>query len=282
MKNDFEISLLESGNVIKRGLGIIASNVGKAVACITLVVTALVLFTDIGFAEFGGESFTSTMAVMLLASYLMYFSMEDAGERLGEESEEYVKAYGECSKLSEEITGSDIPMLRNFCKEYAKEELEYRRQNLLLYYGYTEEDYKKYKTVGSCAKKAIKYLKKADRLKAFNLTPKMLLSKEKTRDRSELRNPENSKLMSMILKLIPTTLCMTVTVSVMLTAKENFGVADVIDGFFKLSALPVIGFRGYADGYNYSKRTQSNWISTKSRLLEAFIKQKNLSFAKEN
>ena len=282
MKNDFEISLLESGNAIKRGLGILASNVGKTVAVITLAVTSLVLFTDIGFAEFGGESFTSTMAVMLIASYLMYFSMEDAGERLGEESEEYVKAYSECAKLSNEITGCDIPRLRSFCKDYAKEELEYRRENLLLCYGYAKEDYDEYKASGTCEKKALKCFRKADRLKAFNLSPKILLSKEKTKERSELKNPENSKLPSMILKLIPTTLCMTVTVSVMLTAKENFGIADVIDGLFKLSALPVAGFRGYADGYNYAKRIQSSWISTKTRLLEAFIKQKDIYSEKGN
>lgn len=279
MKNDFEISLLESGNIIKRGLRILASNVGKTVAVITLVVTSLVLFTDIGFTSFTGESFTSTMAVMLLASYLMYFSMEDAGERLGEESDEYKKAYDECSQLSDKITGSDIPMLRSFCKDYAKEELEYRRLNLLLRYGYGESDYQNYKSSEACNKKALRIFRKAEKLKAFNLTPKILLSKEKTREKSELRNPENFKLISMIARLIPTTLCMTVTVSVMLTAKENFGAADVIDGLFKLSALPVVGFRGYAAGYNYTKRTLSSWISTKARLLEAFLSRKE-SFSK--
>ena len=274
MKNDFEISLLESGNLIKRGCGILVSNIGKTVAVITLVVTALVLFTDIGFADFTSESFTSTMAVMLLASYLMYFSMEDAGERLGEESEEYLKTYEECRLLSEKISGQDVPKLRSFCKEYAREELEYRRSGLLLYYGLSESDYENYKTSGTCSKRARRVFKKADRLKAFNLTPKMLLSKEKSREKNELRNPESFKLPAMIIKLIPTTLCMTVTVSVMLTAKENLGAADVIDGLFKLSALPVVGFRGYAAGYNYTRRTLPSWISTKARLLEAFLARK--------
>lgn len=279
MKNDFEISLLESGNLIKRGCGILISNIGKTVAAITLVITSLVLFTDIGFASFTGESFSSTMAVMLLASYLMYFSMEDAGERLGEESEEYKQAYDGCCRLSEKITGQDIAALRSFCKEYAKDELEYRRSNLLLRYGYCESDYLNYKNAGACDKKARKIFKKADKLKAFSLTPKMLLTKEKSKEKNELRNPESFKLASMIIKLIPTTLCMTVTVSVMLTAKENFGAADVIDGLFKLSALPVVGFRGYAAGYNFTKRTLSSWISTKSRLLEAFLSDKE-SFSK--
>lgn len=279
MKNDFEISLLESGNLIKRGCGILVSNIGKTVAVITLVITSLVLFTDIGFAKFTGESFTSTMAVMLLASYLMYFSMEDAGERLGEESDEYKKAYDASCRLSDKITGQDIKALRSFCKEYSKEELEYRRANLLLRYGYSVSDYQNYQSAGTCDKKARRIFRKAEKLKAFNLTPRMLLSKEKSREKNELRNPESFKLPSMIIKLIPTTLCMTVTVSVMLTAKENFGAADVIDGLFKLSALPVVGFRGYAAGYNFTKRTLTSWISTKSRLLEAFLTDKE-SFSK--
>ena len=282
MKNDFEISLLESGNLIKRGCGILISNIGKTVAAITLVITALVLFTDIGFASFTGESFSSTMAVMLLASYLMYFSMEDAGERLGEESEEYKEAYDACRQNSEKITGRDIQALREFCKSYAKEELEYRRANLLLHYGYTENDYQNYKKSGTCSKNSRKIFKKAERLKAFDLTPKMLLTKEKSREKNELRNPESFKLPSMIMKLIPTTVCMTVTVSVMLTAKENFGAADVIDALFKLSALPVVGFRGYAEGYNFTKRALTSWIKTKSRLLEAFINGKEAFSKVEN
>lgn len=273
MKNDFEVSLLESGNLIKRGCGFLISNLGKTVAVITLVITSLVLFTDIGFAKFTSEGFTSTMAVMLLASYLMYFSMEDAGERLGEESEEYKKASALCAELSDKIKGSEIPMLRAFCKDYAREELEYRRGNLLLYYGFTEEDYRKYKGGGACDKKSRRVFRKADRLKTFALTPRELLSKEKKRERSELQNPESTKLPAMILKLIPTTLCMTVTVSVMLTAKENLGAADIIDGIFKLSALPVVGFRGYASGYNFAKHTETSWLRTKARLLEAFIKK---------
>lgn len=282
MKNDFEISLLESGNLIKRGCGMLVCNVGKTVAVITLVVTSLVLFTDIGFTEFTSEGFTSTMAVMLLASYLMYFSMEDAGERLGEESEEYKKTSALCSELSSKIGGDEIHMLRAFCKDYAEGELEYRRGNLLLYYGYAEDDYQKYKSGKACEKKALRIFKKADRLKAFTLTPKELLSKEKTQDGSELRNPESSKLLAMIIKLIPTTVCMTVTVSVMLTAKENLGAADIIDGVFKLSALPVVGFRGYAAGYNYTKRTLTSWLAAKARLLDAFLKRKESFFKQEN
>ena len=77
----------------------------------------------------------------------------------------------------------------------------------------------------------------------------------------------------MILKLIPTTVCMTVTVSVALTAKDNMSLAAVFDGIFKLASLPIIGLRGYASGYFYSRFSLPVWLDTKSRLLDAFIKQ---------
>ena len=55
MADKFEFSLLEAGRAMQRGMITLAANVGKVTALITLVVTALVLFTDIGFADFGTD-----------------------------------------------------------------------------------------------------------------------------------------------------------------------------------------------------------------------------------
>ena len=273
MKDRFEVSLLESGELVKRGATALINNAGRAIATITLIISALLLFTDIGFMGFYGENFTSTLTVMLIASYLMYFSMEDAGEKLGEESEEYKTAFEKCENLAKNIGGDKIPALRDFCKDYAKEELDYRRANLLLRYGYSETEYNDYLNGKAATGKAYRVFRKADRLKPASVTPKVLLSREKSRERNELINPENSKILRMLLKLLPTTVCMTVTVSVMLTTKENLNAAVIIDGLFKLSALFIVGFKGYASGYNYAKRTLPLWLDTKSRLLDAFLKK---------
>ena len=274
MKNSFESSLLESGELIKRGASVLVANVGKVIAVITVFVSVLVLFTDISFRDFGAESFTSTMAVMLIASYLMYFSMSDTGESRGEESDEYKAAEKRCSELSAKVGGDMIGELREFCKSYSEKELEYRRLALIMSLGYGENEYSAYKRGEACDKKAARAFKKADRLKAISITPKVLLSKEHVRGRSELINPESSKIFTMLLKLIPMTLCMTVTVSIMLTAKENLDTVTVIDGIFKLSSLPIVGFKGYASGYSYTKRTLPLWLDTKSRLLDAFLKSR--------
>ena len=221
MKDKFEISLLESGEILKRGATALLNNVGKTVAIITLTVTALVLFTDISFADFNRESFTSTMAIMLMASYLMYFSLEGSGERLGEESEEYKSSKSACDALIGRVGGEKIGALRAFCKEYSEEEASYRRMNLLISKGYSVEEYLAYKKGEPAPKGAARVFKKADRLKATALTPKELLAKERSGTKSELHNPESSKLLRTLIRLLPTTVCTTVTVSVMLTTKDN-------------------------------------------------------------
>ena len=207
--------------------------------------------------------------------YLMYFSLEDAGEKLGEDTEEYKASKARYDELVKKIPGESIPSLRKFCSDYSAEELRYRRENLLYSCGYTYKEYEDFHKgiiPDDIVPKTRRAYLRADLMKAVSLTPKTLLSPDRVRGKSELSNPESSKLLRMIISLIPSTICMTVTVSVMLTAKEDLGAAEIIGGILKLSTLPIIGLRGYAAGYNYTKRTLPVWNETKTRLLEAFLK----------
>ena len=61
------------------------------------------------------------------------------------------------------------------------------------------------------------------------------------------------------------------TVSVMISLKENLTVAGVIEILLKLSTLPVIGLRGYAQGYEYATESERGWLDIKSRLLDSFL-----------
>ncbi len=272
MKDNFELTLLASGDIMKKGYAFLINNIGKAIALITITVTALVLFTDIGFADFGSEKFTSTLAVMITASYIMYFSLEDAGEKLGEESEEYKKAMKNYIAATEKIDGSNLMDLRQFCEGYSSAERDYRRKMFLMRSGYGTDEYENYKSGGFTPdKKTLRVFRKADKMQPTAISPKTLLAKERSRDDSELRNPEKAKFFRMLPNLIPCMLSMSVTVSVMLTAKENMNLATVADGILKLSGLPIIGFKGYSAGYNYVKNSLCLWIETKTRLIEAFI-----------
>ena len=265
----FEVSLLESGELIRRGLGTLASNAGKAIAAITLIVACLVTFTEVGFCELGTESFTSTLVLMLTASYLMYFSLEEAGERLGEESEEFGAASEEYAAAASKISPADIDELRNFCREYTEGELEFRRMGIICSSGYSALEYEKYKSGERTSKKARRTFRRAERDRLYQLTPGMLLEKEGRR-KSELKNPERGKLLSLLFKLIPSTVGMVFTASVMLGAKEGLTASVVIESILKLATLPIVGFRGYSIGYAYAKSTRPAWIRTKTRLLLAF------------
>ena len=53
MKNDFEASLIKSGEIIKRGAGTLLENLGKIIALLTAIIAALVIFTEISFSGFG-------------------------------------------------------------------------------------------------------------------------------------------------------------------------------------------------------------------------------------
>ena len=271
MKDGFDMGIVSSGQLVKKGYSLLIANVGKTVALITLAVTALVSFTEISFSEFGSESFTSTLVMMLIASYVMYFSLEDAGEKLGRESDEYKTASERLTELKSKIKGSDVSRLREFCLDYRNAELEYRRSNLLFSLGYTEEEYKRYIQGEKMSKKALKDLGRVKKIKCAELDAASLLSGER-RSESELKNPESSRLIHMILKLIPSTVCTLFTISVMISVKDNLTAAGVIEALLKLSTLPVIGLKGYSGGYEYVTDSEIGWMETKARLLDAFLK----------
>ena len=275
MKSKLEIGLIEGENILKKSGVMLINNLGKTIATITLFVSALVMFTDVSFADLGTESFVSSALIILLASYLMYFSLEDAGERLGEESDEYKAALLEYDAEKKKIGGDEIEALRSFCLRYSEEDLKYRQRALVTSYALSPIEFEKYLSGEKTNKEWEKVFKKAARLRAVPISPRALLTKDRESKKSELINPEKFKLLSLVLKLIPTTVCMTVTVSVMLTAKEGLDAAGVIEGILKLSALPVIGFRGYASGYGYVRKCYIPWIETKRRLLETYNEKKH-------
>ena len=56
-----------------------------------------------------------------------------------------------------------------------------------------------------------------------------------------------------------------------MSTKDGTTLDSIIDGLFKLTALPIVGLRGYSEGYSYVKNSKTVWIETKARLLEAFL-----------
>ena len=270
MKDGLDLSLVNSGTLVKRGYSFLIANVGKTVALITLAIVALISFTEISFSGLGAQGFTSTLVMMLIASYVMYFSLEDAGEKLGRECEEYKQTVKRYKELKDRINGDDLPRLRQFCLDYRQAELEYRRWNTLFSLGYTKEEYESYLRGDKIPKKARKALGRVKKIKCADLTAANLLSGESMR-KKELKNPEESRIFHMILSLIPSTVCMIFTISVMISLKESLSVEGIIEALVKISTLPIIGLKGYSGGYEYVTNEEKEWLEIKSSLIESFI-----------
>ena len=253
------------------GIGAFLENSGKVIAVITLVVSALVTFTNVSFSAAFTENFTCQMLIMLLSSYLMYFSMEDTGERAGEATDLYKNALSRYEQLCKKVSASEIPRLRDFLKGYSEQDCKYRRQICLMHYGSNSEEYERMKESESPSKRERQIMKYVERIKPVRLLPHSLLNNERSGKRSELSSPEGHKLFSMITRLIPTTVCTIFTVSVMLTAKDELSASVVIEGILKISALPIIGFKGYISGYKYARGLKRSYLDTKSRIIEEFI-----------
>ena len=271
MKSDFERTLLEARGTVKSGYLMLINNVGKATALITFAVSVLVTFTEVSFESFTGESFTGTLLLMLLSSYLIFFSMESAGEKLGMQEEAFVKVNEKYKKLCAALPPESIGKLRDFCIAYSKEELKYRKESTLTAAGLSAEDLLRYKNGEAYCRADRRVFRAVEKMRGHNLTPRELLSEDRCQRRAELENPEGKKLLSLFMKMIPTTLCMIFTVSIILTAKETLDAVSIIEGIIKLSSLPVIAMRGYFNGYSYATERLPSYIDMKSRLLENFL-----------
>ncbi len=272
MKTDFESALLGSGQLMKRGYAYLAENVGKAIAAITAAVAVLVSFTEIGFSDFSAESVTSSMILILISSYIIYFSLEDAGERLGRGGEDYKAAESEYKSVCEQISADMMVGLREFLTDYVREELKYRRSRILTEAGLSDKDYEAYVNGGSVTARQKRAFERAKKARPLSLTAAQLMSKSRCGTREEIKDPKNGKILRLLIGLLPTTLCTFFTLSVMLQTKDEMTAATVLEAILKLSCLPIIGLRGYSEGYSYTTERERDWLKAKTRLLNAFLR----------
>ncbi len=270
MNKDFDTEIIGINEKIKGGYTYLISNLSKIIALITVLIAAMMVFTDITFLGINSREFSTTLILILISSYVMYFSLEESGERLYEESEEYKSLASEYQKIMKKIGLDKLPALRTYCQRYADDELIYRKRQMLLSSGLTEEEYNRDPKELEDRKKRRK-LRRILRAKRLHLTPELLLS-QRNIEVERLKDPERTKLIFLLIKILPSTICAFFTASVVMSTKD-LTLVSVLEGIMKLSMLPLIGFRGYVNGYNYKKSNEALWLKTKTRLLEGFLRE---------
>lgn len=285
-------------------------NLGKLIAILTAAVTALLVFTDIEFLGVTSKEFSTTLILILISSYICYFSLEEAGERLYEESDEHKERLLRYERLAGRITVSMLPALRSYIMSYTRDELEFRKGQMLLSMGLGEDDLREYREglledrkTGNPNKESAPsseaefteipeeispksptfkrrksdphHHRKLAKLRKIDRQKPLSITPEmllsrSPKERGKIADPKSRKYPALILRIIPGTLCTFLTASVVLTFKEMTAEA-IIEGVLKLSTLPIVAFRGYASGYNYKRYSEAPFIEAKIRLLEDFL-----------
>ncbi len=268
--NRFETSLLDTGRALDRGFREISENMSKAIAIITAIIAAALTFTEIALPEVATAELTTEVCVMLVSSYIIFFSLEDAGEACGKRSEEYLEAILEYKEEKQKVRCEDVGKLRDFCLHYTREEVEYRRRELLLSEGITPDEYLAYKKGEALEPRIAAVCRRAEGIKPIRLTAEMLTEGEDGGLKKSIGSPEGAKIVKLILGLVPTTVCMLLSVSLMITAKTDMTFVDIIASLIKLLTLPIVALRGYGEGLSYSTGPLLSWIKTKTELLRAF------------
>ena len=121
MNKDFDTEIIDLSNRIKGGYSYLISNFSKIVAVVTAAIACMLVFTDVTFLGINSKELTTSLLLILVSSYLMYFSLEEAGEKLYEESEDYKFLTEEYSSELEKISLDKLPKLRRYCEMYAEE-----------------------------------------------------------------------------------------------------------------------------------------------------------------
>ena len=269
--NEFESRILDFGDSLKPTLEGFINNVGKIVALLCLLATLLVTFTDVSFGGIDAQGTLPTLILLLISSYIIYFSLEDAGEKLGQKTQDYLSSKERFEQLRQRVGGERLSELRDYLEGYCKDELIYRRRRLLFSFGLCEEDLTDYLEGKRFPRKKQRRLRKIAKTKPISLTPERLLGGIRPQDTSGLEAPFSKKLSGLLIKLIPSTLCTCVTVSVILRVKPDMSASDVLTALIKLSALPVVGFKGYSAGYQYARYNLTSHLGAKADVIESFL-----------
>ena len=278
MNESDEMKFTDAGGNFKRhGHEYTVASFSRIVAAVAAVVALLVSFTELAFTGLEAETITPTLAVMIVCSYLMYFSLETSGERAGMEDEDYKRADERFKAVKARIKPCHVASLRDFCTDYSRNEHTYRRTSYLISQGYSVEEYQAFKEGGEATQGAIRIFRKFERIRPRVITPAMLIGGGRVAKSSELDNPERTKTALLTARLLPTTVCMIFTASIALSLKGNLGTEAIIEALIKLSTLPLVALKGYCAGLGYVKGPGTEWLLTRARLLESLLERNEAS-----
>lgn len=271
MEHEAESLLSASLASLSKGRQKIFTHIGLWVSLLALLIAALATFTNISILSLSAETLTLTVAIYAAVTVVIFFSLAEEGERMGRSESAYREAEKSLDTAASRVTPAQYASLESFCRRYAKEEFDERRARLLLAHGITRAE-------DAPPKSAARRLK---RLRPLQLNAFMLLGKAAADADSPLRNPERKRKNGLFLRLTPSLICTCFGIGIAIGVRDTLTLSAVLEGVFKLSALLIVGLRGYVQGYLFIGESEIPFIRAKARLLERFLSEAEENISKD-
>ncbi len=236
------------------------AHIGLWIAVLALLIAALATFTDLSLLALSAEALTLKLGIYAVATVVIFLSLEEEGECAGRTESSFSEAQSALKKAESAVTPRLYGALEDFCRKYVTEELSERRAMLLLAYGVREESELK-------ASAARHYR----RLRPLPIRASMLLGKGTESDCAPLWQPARQRRLRLLKKLVPSLFCTAFGIGIAISVRDSLTASAVIEGLFKLSALLIIGLRGYTQGYLLVSEAEIPFIRAKTRLLAQFL-----------
>lgn len=263
--NEADSFLNTSLSSISKGRQKFFTHIGLWIALLALLIAALATFTNISILSLSAEALTLTVAIYAAVTVVIFFSLAEEGERAGRAEEAYKEAEKSLDAAVSQISPAQYERLERFCRRYTEQELNERRAHLLLAYGIASEE----STRPQAAERQLK------RLKPIRLNAFMLLGKAPCSADSPLHDPQRKRKHRLFLRLTPSLLCTCFGIGIAIGAREALTASTILEGAFKLTALLIVGLRGYVQGYLFIGDSEIPFIRAKARLLERFLSEKS-------
>ena len=120
MEHESEHLLSTSLASLSKGRQKLAAHIGLWVAFLSLLVAALVTFTDVSLLSLSAQTLSLTVAVYAAVTVVMYLSLEEEGERVARAETAYKEAEKALSETVARVTPELYGELEAFCRRYTK------------------------------------------------------------------------------------------------------------------------------------------------------------------
>ena len=267
MEHETERLFTGALNSFAKGRQRIFSRIGLWISALALLVAVVITFTDVSILSLSAESLTLKMAVYAAVTAIMFYALEEEGERTGRTENAYKESEKAFLAAKTAVTPAYYGALEGFCESYIEEELSKRRSVLLLSHGIT----------GCDASLPAPLERKIKALKPLRISAATLLDPSAYPRHSPLESPERRRKCRLAARLLPSLFCSVFGIGIAVGVRGTMTPSAIIEGLFKISALLIVALRGYAVGYLFIGDAEIPFLQAKARLLEQFLYEQNIS-----